>query len=83
MTSALTPAGSLLIGPMSFVPISPTNALLKAFMVGRSPRQWSGSSMPRSVCVVIGPFSGSKPACDATSAGLSIGKKRTLSPGVP
>ena len=75
---------------MSWVPISPTNALLKASIVGRSPRQWSGSSIPRSVWVVIGPFWGSKPACEAQRLGLhSTGwppsgtMKRTLSPKVP
>ena len=63
------PAGSPLIGPMSAVPIRPTNALLNSRIVGRSLRQCSGSSIPRSVWVVIGPFWGSNPRCEAQTDG--------------
>jgi hypothetical protein len=42
---------------------------LKCWKFCRSPRQWNGSSVfkPRSVCVVIGPFMGSKPFVDGPS----------------
>ena len=44
-------------------PIRLTNAGLNAERSARSPRQWNGVvfASPRSVCVVIGPFIGSKP----------------------
>jgi hypothetical protein len=51
------------------VPMRLTNAGLKAWKLGRSPRQWNGSrlSSPRSVWVAIGPFMGSKPFVEGPS----------------
>lgn len=66
--SGVSPAAGAPAGATSSLPSRLTKAPLKSASVGRSPRQCSGSSIERSVCVVIGPFCGSNPACAAHSA---------------